>query len=801
MKGLIVMPITDVTYRFEFGTAIDEAGLNAISAGLRVSQPGLFTHSDTVVVKPAPAGQPPSAAHLLTIYAVVKKPLAFNLYPVSGLPNLPADSMMIQADIEFSLTDSILGLITRIEVVAQATANIQYSADTATIELLSFELIDIEADPPPPPAPTNMSSRANVATASAKAVVPIAPLFLARMTDDPLGDAFRAIIKYLVELYLKDTLETAISSFPVPSLDKIIHFGGLGTLPISGVFIRNKAFYLMAGNDLGAPAIFPSAPARAADIRIGVSQTGLRRVINAFLPLPVPVDVGHDYNVLHLTGNLSIPNLDVSLPPGSSGIPVQVNIGGLLNLHVSVPIPIFGGTLQFDVPIPIDYLTQYIGQLFPTLVVEQYPANPNATIQIGLAPDVSFLGAWVAFVVTDYRDYLAQQFQQAANNAVNQLVGNQFCNWPIVGWIVCGTIDVTADVIGYLLGAVLDFWASTILTGLVDVIGRILFLFMQGPQFNVLTFKQSDLYQAIGVSLQSALLEIVANGRDGDLQLSTWIQDQGLPIPPVPAPVTPLPPPQPAPIPPYPGVPTLPVYGQGDFVPALTLPVPTWVDGVNQSYSLGVTSAQHPIENATYFAQFQIQKLSTGWRLSLTTHDADGTVRAECRADYDAQSIGPLTLQRVSYGQARTRSVTMRQSVDLTNPGQAAGSFGVDGTPSAQLITPTIQGVSLEFEDFWPFRFAHSALSTLSGSKCGTIAITDPHTASNWVREIPLTVAIAEGFLAWAPSGGIQTNVPVWIVSASEESKQTVAKIAKDGRGLLQETITTSEVQIVMTRQ
>jgi hypothetical protein len=793
------MSVIGVTFRYEFGSAIDEAGLNAISTGLRVSRPDLFTHSSTVVVKPAPAGQPPSAAHLLTIYAVVTKPLAFNLYPVAGLPNLPADSLLVQAEITFSLTDSILGLITRIDVTAQAMANIQYSGDIATINLLSFDLIDIEGDQPAIQTQQVLPAEAKPLSSN-KAIAPLSATISGQISNDSLADAFRAIINYLVELYLKDTLETCVASFPVPTLDKIIHFGGLGTIPIAGIFVRNKSFYLMAGNDLGAPSTFPAAPTTPADIRVGVSQTGMRRAIAAFLPLPVPIDAGSDSSVLHLTGNLSIPELNVSLPPGSNSIPVKVNIGGLLNLHVAIPIPVFGGTFSFDVPIPIDYLTQYDGRLFPTLSIDQYPTNPGATIKVSLAPDVSFLGDWVAFVVTDYRDYLSQKFAEAVKNGINQLLGNQFCNIPILGWIVCGVLDVSAEVLGYLTGAVLDYWASTILTALVNIIGRVLFLFIQSPSFNVLTFKQSDLFSAIGVSLASASLAIIENGRDGDLQLSAWIQDQGLPIPPVPGPVTPLPPPQPPPLPPYPGVPSLPTYNAAQFLPSLTLPTPAWAGVGRQSYSVKVNSPQHPEVNATFAVQFFIEQLPTGWRLSLLSSNADGTPRAECRAEYDAQNVLPRSLERVSYGSTATGSITTRQSVDMTQPGQVIGSFGVDGSPSLQLNIPTFQGVGLDCEDFAMFRFAHSALALVSAAKFGVISVADPHSASNWVREIPITLDIGEGSFSWAPTGAPLTNVPVWVVNATEEGKQTQAQIAKGGRGLLQLNVVTAESQIVMLR-
>jgi len=67
------------------------------------------------------------------------------------------------------------------------------------------------------------------------------------------------------------------------------------------------------------------------------------------------------------------------------------------------------------VPIPIDPLTQYAGSVLATLQVDQYPAVPNAQIKLRITPDVHFFDDWYALVVTNYRNYLANAFQAAAN--------------------------------------------------------------------------------------------------------------------------------------------------------------------------------------------------------------------------------------------------------------------------------------------------------------------------------------------------------------------------------------------------
>src|SRR5580698_1190287 len=108
------MPNTSVTYHYQFGVALDESAFNLVSAGLWTERPELFSYSTDITVKPADPGPPASPAHVLTVYAVAHSPFSISLYPVAALPNLPQDSFLLQGDIDFSLTDNILGTITKI---------------------------------------------------------------------------------------------------------------------------------------------------------------------------------------------------------------------------------------------------------------------------------------------------------------------------------------------------------------------------------------------------------------------------------------------------------------------------------------------------------------------------------------------------------------------------------------------------------------------------------------------------------------------------------------------------------------
>lgn len=756
------MANTSVTYHYEFGVALDEAGFNLVSAGLWTSRPELFSYTTDIVVKPADPGPPPSAAHVLTVYAVADKPFSISLYPIASLPSLPPDSFLLQGDISFSLTDSILGTITKIGITFQSTASVNLVSGNAKVSVLSFALTDIRGEQP-------------------KLTLAVAPEFAGAVPPDDgaLARTFVKIVEYLSELYLNVALEKAVVQFPVPRLDQLAGFGTLGPLPIDAVYIRNKAFYIDVGDDLGNPTAFPVAPAKAVDLRLGISTRGMSAIIGAFLPIPVPLELGNNGTTLHLTSNnLAIPEIDFKLVPGAAKIPVAVHLSGTMNLHVQVPIPVLGGTFAFDVPIPIDPLTQYAGSVLATLEIDDPAVTPNAQIAVRLAPDVRFFDDWVALVVTDYRDYLANAFRQAAQNATNQLIGNTFCQIPILGWIVCGTINVVAQVVGYLVGAVLDWWISTFLTFIINTIGRLVIQFFQAPNFKILHFDQAAIQKLLGTTIAEGLIEIVDNGRDADLQADLWFQSQGLPVPLPPQPVNPLPAPQPEPVPPFPAAPVLPVYDNGAFTPAVALPVPIW-SNVQQTFNITVQSGSL---NISAKGVVTFNHTANQWQLHHTITDATGTKLTDAFATYDDMAFAPL---RSNYA-SPTGTTTVRQAVDYTvSPGNATASLGLDGQPSYQYSVALLNGVAVDFDEFWIYRWAHGALSAGLAGKFGRIGLVSPTAAQNWAREIPVTLSIVGGTLSWAPAGSVAVPTPVWVITASDEQNQIVAQVAKDGTGLL----------------
>jgi hypothetical protein len=82
--------------------------------------------------------------------------------------------------------------------------------------------------------------------------------------DSQLGRTFRAVINYLIDLFLKDTLKRVVTEFPVPGLDKLVKLGALGAVPIREIHAQNDALYLWMGDEeVPSPQPFPTICAKS----------------------------------------------------------------------------------------------------------------------------------------------------------------------------------------------------------------------------------------------------------------------------------------------------------------------------------------------------------------------------------------------------------------------------------------------------------------------------------------------------------------------------------------------------------
>src|ERR1043166_3420182 len=223
---------THVTGPYNFGGALSERGLNRASAGLRLSRPEIFQKTSRIKIKAADptTGDP---EHALTVSAIVNPPgLQFNLFPVTGAPTLPEESFFVRADISFSLTDSVFGTVTRIGAVIEGAGAIIRSSDPKNplaIRLLRradgteyLSLLELRGEHPD----------VQLIAGSVDAGAQIQVAYSLGGADERLARTFRAIVNYLVDMFLRDSLRRPAAEFQIPAPNLVVEFGPLGTLAI-----------------------------------------------------------------------------------------------------------------------------------------------------------------------------------------------------------------------------------------------------------------------------------------------------------------------------------------------------------------------------------------------------------------------------------------------------------------------------------------------------------------------------------------------------------------------------------------
>ncbi len=766
-----------VSGRFNFGASITEDGLNLVSGALRVTKPELFQKSDDIPIK---------ADHTLRITAIADDPVEFNLYPIPSNPDLQPDTFFVRVKLKFSLTDSVLGLVTRIGVVLEAVGRFIQPVNPGEQLRIRVEkrpdgsdyldIIDIEGDQPS----VKLLSGAVDAGAAITAVY--------GDDDSQLGRTFRAVVNYLISLFLKDTLKRVVLEFPVPGLDKLVKFGPLGPVPIREVHAQNDALYVWMGDEeIPAPQPFPTAPVPSAHLRIGATETGLRRVVDASLPIPIPIQPASGAHITFRSEGLEVYKIlfklvpwafPFPLPPGTpqipgvNNIPVAIFIQGNIIIHVDFTV--LGAHIAFDIPIPFDSLTSYLGSFVPVLTVDK-PDVKDAAVTLSVVPATGFNDAWIAFIVTNYRGLFADAIRRKLDELKDTEIGKKICHVPVLGWIFCGIITLASkllEVAAWLTGAALDEAFSPFFTVLVNVVVRLLRIFFDGPKQKLYSLAQSQLQDQLGLTISQAQINVIDNGRGGELLLEASFEGTGVPIPPEPPSPTPLPMPPPPNVPPPPGSDVLPEYGPGDFQPPYALPAPVFVDGATENFSLSVEDASGAVV-ATGQLQVVYKKTAAGWEIRQTTVLAGTPAQSVTTATYDA-AFKPLE-------STSTDGAGISHSIGFLSSGYARAqvTFGSD-TESTQVLLRG--GVGQEFESIWIFRLGHSLLAPVANAVFSKIEISNPAAYVNWARQVPIKLSIVAGTVTLP---GNPTPTPTWQINSADDENEVQFVCLQDGTAIL----------------
>lgn len=784
------MPTQHVSYQAEFGIALHERGLNRASAGLRASQPDKFAFRTDIEIIP-PSGADPG--HILTLYAVADEPLAFNLYPVETTPTIQVDSFFVAANILFTLTDSALGAVTRIRIQVEAAGQVIRRDGQMVVRLAPkpdgspwFDIVDIEGEHP--------ESLIRLVQGAVDSGTEIANALHLATDDGATARAFRAIMDYLITIFLREGLVRVITEFPLPSLDGLVEMGPLGNLPGRDIFIRNDSLYLTIGESLTGDGDFPIG-VDSADLRIGASEEGLQRIVDAMGNLPVPIDLGHDKTTIRIRSNdFHISSIHFNLRPGHEKFLGFVFFGGTLDLRIQFEV--FGAWVRTPyLPLPIDASLSHFGGLFLPFLQVDNPDAEDGSVQLRIRPDQNFVEAWYLFVATNYRALFRDVFSEAIERVRDKLKRDKFCNIPVVGWVVCGVLDLFGDVLGWALGAVLDVFMSTWLTVIFNTIGRIVLQFLGDRDFRVFEIAQKKVFEMTGLRVRSGSVHQVADGREGELQLRLSFGEGGFPSPPPPVP-TPADP-EPVPFPPFPNPDpqTLPEYSPADFDPLLALAGSNWTDGASETYRVRITGEIDGVGEMNV----RYERHGTHWRVVKSIRFAEMGIESNFVADYTEDRTRPVRCECVSRvgTDGGGRPIEARHIVDFHAAGKAAVSSSMPNDELRNLEITVMDTQYLEFEEIWFFRIAYCPLAEGMRGRFGRVEVSDPFTYRNWARQIPVEVVVNDGQINWPPD--TVGSKPVWTVSSQDEEGYVRLNIDKGG-GILTAKIVKAGNELTLTR-
>lgn len=757
-----------LSFNSEFGISISEKGLNRLSAGLRSSKPELFSfRTEIPIIKP----EADNPGHTLVLYAVLDEPLSFNLYPVVGNVDIDKDALFTSANILFSLTDSKLGSITRIRIKAESAVGITRSGKQLSLKLLKnsdgepwFEIVSIEGE--------------HAVLEGTDVHVNLNEMIRG---DEETAGSFRAIMNYLISLFLKEGLLKTVQEFPLPPLEDLVEAGPLGKLPGRDIFIRNDAIYLTMGNQLLGDGNFPSK-GPSMDLSVGVAEKGLQRILDKMSPMPVPIDVGSNATTLRLrSNNFRVSKIKANLLAGDSKFKCSVFFGGTLGLRLQFKA--FGKWVRTPyLPLPIDAsLSRYAGYILPFL------EESNGAVQLKLRPDTKFLEAWYLLVVTDYRSLFKNLMRQLVDSVKSRLVHRVFRKIPIIGWILDKVLDITGDVIAWALGSVLDVFMSSFLTGIINTIGRVALQFMDRPDFQVFSIEQKKIKEFTGQEIAGSSVRQVNDGRGGELQVGFSLSEGTIPSPPPPVPTPPDFEPEPIPDLPSPSLPTLPEFPISQYSPPFVF-FESDVISVKEKYFVNINESALSAEG---FVEVEYAETDNGFSIIKETFLEDGdSPSSKVIGAYDKN--GNLVRIEYVYGTSPENLSEIRHSISFEKAGYAIVSYSAENGETFETEIET-KGISqIAADELWIFHLSRTSLSQSREGKFGRIEISNPLEFENWARLVPVSIEVAD-----PEANGTQTNVN--IVSNDLDGK-IVAQISSE-KGLLRADIETPIGSMSLIRQ
>ncbi|OBT29350.1 hypothetical protein A9263_04640 [Vibrio cyclitrophicus] len=514
-----------IARNFNVGVEISELGLNKFSATLYDTQPELFETKEDIVVHP-------ETGRTLSLYAMLSAPLAFNLHPVSGT-DFEEGTLYCEAGLKFTLTDKeneddpgkvITRIAMRLQCELYLDDEVTVSEQQINVYIKDINFTEFTADHPDMPCLPPPSGRHNLVVIS---------------EDMPSTDpSFIALLNYIIDAFLIDTLKKPVEEYPVPPINLV---------PDTDVnlYMRNSNIW---GNTLGTylhlqpGPLLPlsgSAPSHGKDISIGLTESVITSVLNNTLPVRSPIPATPSHTTFSIGGGSWI-ELKRRTGPFRSKIdlrpPDAVRATLFFNARINGRINIKLGKywVRVGLPLPIGD-PSFISGAFNFLV-----QNNEDDIEVKLRAGRSFFSDTGAIViVTDYRGLIRRAVRDWLRGNVSPILRRI----PIIGWIISkGVEEIISKLLGLFLGGALDAMVSTFLTVVLTSLYNIVRLGWNDTlEFKTFSVDKLPFGEDVPVRLNSLEKPYVENNGGGELVVHGTFDEPGIEVPDPPVPEQPEP--------------------------------------------------------------------------------------------------------------------------------------------------------------------------------------------------------------------------------------------------------------------
>ena len=650
--------MSTIARNFNLGVELHERALNKISATLYSIKPNLFEVREEIVVDP-------STGRILSLYAFLDVPFAFNFHPIQNSNIIPG-GIYAEASLTFTLTDKQPGnangrIITRIKMQLQAALRL-LQEETTSDQKISVYLDKVVFTGFASDHPQGLNVHTPSNTNDLVSVSNQLP------SNDP---SFVALLNYIIEVFLMKSLKKPLETFPFPPIHLVIEKNV--SLYLRGLNTWGNTLGVYLGLNNGGPIQIQGNPPNAIeDLSIGITEETISVLLNALLPVRSIIEPTSNNKTFSIQSGSWI-EIKRRTGPLRSSIdliaPNKVRALIFFNAHINGRINIKLGKywVRFDLPIPVGDPSSIIGAFIPFIT------NTEEEFIVNMRPGTNFFTDFGAIaIVTDYRRLI----RDAVRDWLNRNVSPILRKIPIIGWIISKGVEViVSELIGNFVGAPLDAMVSAFLSVISTALFNAARLFLKEDKltFEVLRINKKLPGEEIPLRIHSVSNPIIDANANGELIIKANLDKPYIDVP----------------EPPFPDKPVLKLIDSEKenvsvnptdptlFQPPFKLPKPHWINGETVYYEVNVTiddtsfigsqaiwaKNDSKTDRITLFINTSMsEKLGSDSRAQITFNAQTGEILEEVQSSWAETPMGPVEVKTsVVYDYERKLAIQERR--------------------------------------------------------------------------------------------------------------------------------------------